>query len=688
MIRNRYRGEPSRWHLLFLGLLLGLAIGLFIGWWLWPVSWTNSWPTDLSQEAKADYLAAVADAYVADGSGQARSLAETRLSTMRENLSQDIIDAKVYFSNNGPNHNIRISNLDQLATGLGITDAIGNAAMTSNPSLLTPNQTGDADLATGDVTGDIAVQTDTTGVGTALDTTSDVNIEGEGESTLASWIPWLLTLLSGLLLLLGALYILYLLSNRRMREQGHPSQSTPDSPPQHQSGSESYNEEFAPPQPYSDDEYDFNDDYHFGEEEIDEGQWRLTSGQMDQTQFTSTDQASRGQLSGEQLPGEQLPVRQQGGSTQRHHASLPPPRGRGQAQPLSAAYEPTGYEPPAQREMGTTQHPQQEHFQRTAPAIATAVNMGANPAGNRSASAQQVPAQQQTIEPYPDEEFFDDPFDDADDMAFDNETFDWSDTDPNRTINLTPDNGTAGNGMAQPRERSTENSRRGPAEDNAQFQQMQPEPIRSQERSQVQSQEHAALTSADQGLESLPEEIKSERFSERQSQAPKHDSVTAPAAPPTIDKAFMKQTRESSLVDKYVAHYHIGDHDYTQLYEIETEDGDHLGEFGIDIDGIHGILNQNPEYVTVLDVWLYDVTSEDSQTQLLLSQHARENGAGDTSRSDRRPLPASPGLKFQLEGSNLLLDCEVSEAKFLENNGPSGIFQSVTVEISAYRKNG
>ncbi|MCB0088009.1 MAG: hypothetical protein KDE54_08855, partial [Caldilineaceae bacterium] len=47
--------------------LIGLAIGLFLGWQVWPVQWEGARPADLDADAKAQYMAAVADAYVASG---------------------------------------------------------------------------------------------------------------------------------------------------------------------------------------------------------------------------------------------------------------------------------------------------------------------------------------------------------------------------------------------------------------------------------------------------------------------------------------------------------------------------------------------------------------------------------------------------------------------------------------------
>ena len=56
---------------LAVGAIIGLLIGLLIGWAIWPVQWTNAWPADLSPEAKAQYLASVAQAYTNNNDAQA-----------------------------------------------------------------------------------------------------------------------------------------------------------------------------------------------------------------------------------------------------------------------------------------------------------------------------------------------------------------------------------------------------------------------------------------------------------------------------------------------------------------------------------------------------------------------------------------------------------------------------------------
>jgi len=169
-------------------------------------------------------------------------------------------------------------------------------------------------------------------------------------------------------------------------------------------------------------------------------------------------------------------------------------------------------------------------------------------------------------------------------------------------------------------------------------------------------------------IESLPSEVKSERLPVR-----------------TVDEARLQSPRPTALLDTYTVHYHMGEPDYEDCYEIETEDGNHIGIVGMGIDGLGGILDQKPEQVIVLDVWLSDTMSEETLTQLLLSKYAQQYGAGDTSRTERPLMPAQMGLHFQLKSENMLLDCEVAEVHFVENHGPSGLFQSLTLKMEVYQ---
>lgn len=125
------------WLTLLSGVL-GLLLGLFIGWVLWPVEWENIRPIHLDPDAKAQYVASVADAYVATGETQdSLDLAIRRLSGL--NVRQDLgltykyfggdLVADEYAQSAQFDHAIRLDNLDRLSYALNIDPAIAIASV-------------------------------------------------------------------------------------------------------------------------------------------------------------------------------------------------------------------------------------------------------------------------------------------------------------------------------------------------------------------------------------------------------------------------------------------------------------------------------------------------------------------------------------------------------------------------------
>lgn len=175
---------PATYVTLAVGVLLGFVLGLIIAWGIFPVQWTNAWPGDLTQEARAQYLAAVAESYVYYGDAEAAELARNRLFDLNENLGEEIAAAQAYFLDN-PQRNSRVyvSNLGQLAQALNVEspDIIVDVPATEGAEVAAIPQPADA------------------GVG----------------DTVRAWVNWTLTLLAALLLVGGGIYIIGRLNQRR-----------------------------------------------------------------------------------------------------------------------------------------------------------------------------------------------------------------------------------------------------------------------------------------------------------------------------------------------------------------------------------------------------------------------------------------------------------------------------------------
>lgn len=172
------------------GMLLGLILGLIIGWAVAPVKWTNAWPGDLSDEARAQYLAAVAEAYVYYGDEQAAEIARNRLYSLNDNLAQEIADAQTFFAENPQrNDRIYISNLGKLAQGLGVSSP--DIRLDTPPA---------AESAPGD----------------QAQTTADTQADTQADTDTRSWVNWLLWTVAALALIIGGLFVISRLSSRRV----------------------------------------------------------------------------------------------------------------------------------------------------------------------------------------------------------------------------------------------------------------------------------------------------------------------------------------------------------------------------------------------------------------------------------------------------------------------------------------
>ena len=130
--------------------------------------------------------------------------------------------------------------------------------------------------------------------------------------------------------------------------------------------------------------------------------------------------------------------------------------------------------------------------------------------------------------------------------------------------------------------------------------------------------------------------------------------------------------------------------DYDQSYSImDPEDGRYIGECGMGVNIKNGILQNSPDSVIALDVWLVDKKLEksySSQNRVLFSEYVIDHKL-DSAFTRERPNDPSPivpqvDTTFQLKGPSLTLDCKVVEAAYTKDGQASGIFQSVQLEMT------
>jgi len=179
-------------------LLIGLLAGLLIGWVVWPVQWLDAGPDNLRPDARAHFIAATADAYVASG-GQDPNTALARMQSF-DDPQAAIEDAIAFFrQSDDPKRMIREVNLRSLASAMG-PSVMGPSAMESTPM-----------------------------ESSALDSTPaplPSLLPSQRDAPEISWTNWLVGVLTGLLLLVGGGWIIRRLLIERRSDPIAPATAT------------------------------------------------------------------------------------------------------------------------------------------------------------------------------------------------------------------------------------------------------------------------------------------------------------------------------------------------------------------------------------------------------------------------------------------------------------------------------
>jgi hypothetical protein len=207
---------------------------------------------------------------------------------------------------------------------------------------------------------------------------------------------------------------------------------------------------------------------------------------------------------------------------------------------------------------------------------------------------------------------------------------------------------------------------------------------------------------ADELDDELPDETATVRGNAFAPSVPETPSPAAAAWPEATVAAPLPAARAQrpapSLAGKslgaFTAHYQAGLIDYDQSFNIvDPESGRYIGECGMGVNMKNGILQNNPEHVIALDVWLFDKKTDKSltnQTRVLLSEYVIDNKLDQAFTRERpndpTPLVAQPGLNFQLRGQHLVLDCHIVEASYMRDGQASGIFQSIRIDMTVRLK--
>ncbi len=546
---------------LAIGAVIGLVLGLLIGWVFWPVQWTGATLRDLYPPEKAEYIAAVADAFVIYDSPEAAEVALRRLTAIDDgNLPQSFQDSLTYFATSPYSDKaIRDSNIRRLAVALNMAPP----TMATAPQALTTS-------------GEVA-PTSAAPLITPVAATEETSVS-------LGWVGWLLWLVTALLLLVGGMYIL--------RKAGLPDLQA------------------------------------------------LLKARMQSTQKNTDDE---------------IDEFEEPTTSQR--------RGQSNVRKITPqAASPADY---------SFEQEEDEEWEET------------GKRSTRYATMSEISNRYQDDDGFGKDDFREDDFAE-DDFTEDDYLEDDSDTpfDDDDEGNWRPPGKSSGKSYTI---------------DVAQ----EENPPRPPSASPYAPPSAPAEThNRAQGADIEPD------LSPNDDRAPKAALSTAttlatrPTTPATrrpntksLDRPSITRAR-TKMIDQHVFHYQMGMQEYDESRPIvDPQSGKYIGEFGMGASDKNAMMQIGPHQLVALEVWIFDKSDErnlGNRTRILLSEYAIDHNLEHLFLKERqdnpRPFTAQPGVHFQLESQNLLLDCTIIDVLYSSSNATKGIFQEITVDMSVQQK--
>lgn len=139
---------------------------------------------------------------------------------------------------------------------------------------------------------------------------------------------------------------------------------------------------------------------------------------------------------------------------------------------------------------------------------------------------------------------------------------------------------------------------------------------------------------------------------------------------------------------QFNSNYTFGRDTYDDSFSIENSGGEFLGECGVGIS--ESIGTDAPKNVTAFEVWLFDKNDIRTVTKVVMSDHAFFDEALKAKLAPKgEPVLAREGDVIVLETASLIINAEIKEMSYGEGTlPPQSFFQSFTVELSAWAKEG
>lgn len=169
-----------------------------------------------------------------------------------------------------------------------------------------------------------------------------------------------------------------------------------------------------------------------------------------------------------------------------------------------------------------------------------------------------------------------------------------------------------------------------------------------------------------------------------QRQQPKSNQGISP-----IDQAQLTNYEalgEEPPIAQFMTTYVMGDDLFDDSFSIEGQSGEFLGECGIGISETIGV--GDPKKVTAFEVWLFDKNDIQTETKVLMSEHAfSDPPTFQRMEAKGEPIIIEPGKQVVLETKALQLVTLISDMKYAEGPLPEkSYFDRLTLELAIWPK--
>jgi len=141
------------------------------------------------------------------------------------------------------------------------------------------------------------------------------------------------------------------------------------------------------------------------------------------------------------------------------------------------------------------------------------------------------------------------------------------------------------------------------------------------------------------------------------------------------------------VVDRVTTQFVAGMENYHFTRNITASDETYLGEFGVGVSDRFGMLDNDPEQVVAIDVYIFDKSDEKHMVTVnraLLSEYADTHLRKHFEREKDKlgPIVAQPKTTVQLEARQFVLLCTITDVRYTDE----GIFSRLDLDLELKKK--